>query len=95
MLHFATPNPQTPPQLNSETDFVARNVIFQGLASRLAAAALTALPAGEGPRVVSVMGEGEAEALAAGALLAKTTSDAGIPWSDEALGVAAKVRRMT
>jgi hypothetical protein len=32
------------PQVNSETDFVARNAVFQDLVKRVAGTALTALP---------------------------------------------------
>ncbi len=61
-LHLFPHPPLPTPQLNSETDFVARNAVFQSLAASLAASALAALPAATAPTTSSALGGAEAAA---------------------------------
>ena len=61
-----SPTHSPPLQLNSETDFVARNALFQGLAARVAQGALATLPAS----LATVAGEAPSAAAGAAALAA-------------------------
>jgi elongation factor Ts len=66
-------------QLNSETDFVARNVLFQSLAQRAAAGALAVLPrALDTVTSEAAGGEGSAAALAGAAALAAAPLPGGL-----------------
>ena len=68
-----------PLQLNSETDFVARNGLFQSLAQRAAAGALAALPrALDTVTSEAAAGEGSASALAGAAALAAAPLPGGL-----------------
>jgi len=57
--------PLFPVQLNSETDFVARNAVFQTLASSLAASALSLLPPSQSTTSSALGGAAAAEGAAA------------------------------